>query len=310
MKKECTFLSKDGKTKIHTIEWQPEKEPKAVVQICHGMLEYIDRYDEFATFLTESGFVVVGHDHLGHGQSVTSEDARSHFDPLFGNEYLIGDIHKLRLLTQKKYPGKPYFMLGHSMGSFLLRQYIELYGKGLSGAAILGTATQPVSVIAAGRAMCSSIASVRGWDYRSTLIQKLSFGNVNERCKPLRTKNDWLTKDEKIVDLYNENPWTQVGFTVSAYNQMFRGIQFMQNPKNVERIPKNLPIILASGADDPIGNYGKGVVSVYAQYKECGIEDVSMRLFRTDRHEILNETDKDEVFEYLKNWFIEKLAKQ
>ena len=124
MKREFQYPSRDGVTQIHAIEWEPEGEIHAVMQLCHGMVEFIDRYDAFAKYLNEHGIYVVGHDHLGHGKSVQNEEYYGYFHKTNGNEYVIGDIHKLREITQKKYPDKPYFMLGHSMGSFLIRQYM------------------------------------------------------------------------------------------------------------------------------------------------------------------------------------------
>lgn len=302
MKREFTFASRDGVTKIHAIEWNPEGKVKAVLQMCHGMVEYIDRYDAFARFLTEHGYYVVGHDHLGHGASVRSEEYHGYFHETRGNEYVIGDIHKLRVMTQKKYPDVPYFMLGHSMGSFLIRQYMELYGQNLAGVIVMGTGAQPAVVLGFGRMLCRIIAAFKGWNYRSSLVDNMAFGSYNKRFEPSRTDKDWLTKDEKIVDEYRDHPWCTFRFTVNAYYHMFRGIQFLQNKKNIERIPKNLPLFLVAGADDPVGNFGKSVRAVSEIYKNCGIKDVELKLYETDRHEILNESDRETVYEDLLKW--------
>ena len=307
MKKEFTFPSKDGITQVHAIMWSPEGEPKAVLSLCHGMAEFIDRYDGFASYLAANGFVVVGHDHVGHGASVVDEEHRGYFDSERGNEYVIGDIHQLRCMTQKKYPNLPYFILGHSMGSFLTRQYIELYSKDLAGAVIMGTGNQPSIVLAGGRAVCRVIAAFKGWFYRSALVENLSIGSYNKKFAPVRTPNDWLTKDEKIVDFYEEHPWTGFRFTVSAYNQMFRGMQFAQNKENIKRLDKRFPILLVSGSDDPVGNFEKGVKEVYKAYKDCGLEDVEMKFYPTDRHEILNELDREQVYEDILKWLDQKI---
>ena len=139
MKHEFYYTSRDSVTKIHAIEWIPDGEVKGILQICHGMVEYIDRYDEFAKFMSGHGYYVVGHDHLGHGKSIQTEADLGYFDERKGNQYVIGDIYQLQEMTKKKYPDVPYFMLGHSMGSFLLRQYLTMYAGGLSGAVIMGT---------------------------------------------------------------------------------------------------------------------------------------------------------------------------
>ncbi len=147
MKKEFYYPSKDGLTQIHAIEWVPETEVRGILQIAHGMVEFIDRYDRFATFMASQGFYVVGNDHLGHGKSVTDESQFGYFAKHDGNLCVIGDMQQLREDTQKKYPEVPFFLLGHSMGSFLARQFIEIYGEGLAGAIIMGTGYQPMSLL-------------------------------------------------------------------------------------------------------------------------------------------------------------------
>lgn len=306
MKQEFTYPSRDGLTQIHAVEWKPDGEAKAVLQMCHGMVEYIDRYDAFARFLNEHGYYVVGHDHLGHGASVRSDELHGYFHETRGNECVIGDIHKLRLMTREKYPDIPYFMLGHSMGSFLVRQYMELHGEGLSGVIVMGTGSQPTAVLGAGRMLCRMIAAVKGWTYRSALIDNMAFASYNKKFEPSRTDKDWLTKDEKIVDAYRAHPWCTFRFTVNAYYHMFRGIQFAQKKENIRRIPADLPLFLVAGADDPVGNFGKSVKQVYEGYRECGIKDVSMKLYENDRHEILNETDREIVFADILAWMEEK----
>lgn len=306
MKQEWNYLSRDGVTQIHVVEWRPAGKVKAVLQISHGMVEYIDRYDEFARFLCKEGFLAVGNDHLGHGASVRSDEYLGYFHETMGNEYVIGDIHKLREITQKKYPKAPYFMLGHSMGSFLIRQYMELYGKGLAGVIVMGTGAHSAVSLAAGRMLCQIIAAFKGWSYRSSLLDNMAFASYNKRFEPARTDKDWLTKEERIVDAYREHPWCRFRFTINAYYHMFRGIQFLQEKKNVERIPKELPLFLVAGADDPVGNFGESVKRVYETYRKCGIRDVQIKLYENDRHEILNETDRGKVYVDLLTWMKEK----
>lgn len=302
MKKHFTYPSADGVTHIHAIEWIPDQKVKAVLQISHGMVEYIDRYDGFARYLAHHGYYVVGNDHLGHGLSVQREDMLGYFHKTRGNEYVIGDIHRLRKITRKKYPHVPYFMLGHSMGSFLIRQYIELYGKGLNGVIIMGTGSQPEPVLAAGKCLCRLIAAFKGWMYRSALIDNMAFASYNQHFEPSRTDKDWLTKDEKIVDDYLASPWCTFRFTVNAYYHMFRGIEFLQKKKNIRKIPRTLPLFLVSGVDDPVGNFGKSIHKIYNRYRSAGIRNVRMKLYPHDRHEILNETDRQQVYEDLLSW--------
>ena len=304
MKQDFYYPSKDGQTQIHAIEWSPDAAPRAILQICHGMVEYIGRYDGFARFLAAQGFYVVGNDHLGHGESVRSDDLHGYFHATHGNEYVIGDIHTLREMTQEKFPGVPYFMLGHSMGSFLVRQYIELHGTGLKGVIIMGTGTQPPAVLKAGKALCKVIARFKGWTHRSETVNNTALGAYNKKFEPARTSADWLTKDEQIVDAYLADPWCTFVFTVNAYYFMFSGIEFMQKRENIAKVPKDLPLLLVSGADDPVGSFGKGVEQAFQGYLEAGITDVHMKLYPTDRHEILNELDRAQVYDDLRDWLV------
>ena len=294
-KYDFSYLSADGMTPIHAIEWVPDGEVKGVVQILHGMVEFVDRYDRFARFLNEHGIYVTGNDHLGHGASVISDDSHGYFAKENGNLCVIKDIQSLRVRTEKKYPDVPYFMLGHSMGSFLLRQYITMYGDGLAGVIISGTGYQEPGLLTFMMGVCRTKAAFQGWDHRSVSIDKLALGSYNKAFEPARTKNDWLTKDEAIVDAYNQNPWNNFMFTLNGYYNLFRGLRWAEDPKEIEKIPKDLPILIASGGSDPVGNMGKGPQKVAGIYRSAGIRHVTCVLYPGDRHEILNETDHDNV---------------
>ena len=304
-KKDFTYNSKDGVTTIHAIRWIPDGEVKAVLQIAHGMVEFIDRYDRFAAFLAENGVCVVGNDHLGHGASVISENEHGFFAEKNGNACVIGDMHSLRELTREKYPDVPYFLLGHSMGSFLARQYIEMHGEGLAGAIIMGTGYMPEGVLKFGQILCKTIARFRGWKYRSAMVNNIALGANNKKFEPARTKNDWLTKDEAIVDAYCENPWNNFVFTVNGFYNMFAGIEYCEKEENLQKIPKDLPIFVVSGAEDPVGNSGEGPRQVADIYVKTGIEDVRLKIYEGDRHEILNELDHDVVDADILNWMKE-----
>ena len=297
MKKEFYYPSKDGITQIHAVEWIPEGEVKAVLQICHGMVEYIERYHEFAAFLAEHGIYVVGHDHLGHGKSVTGPEKLGFFFEQDGNACVIADIHKLRVQTTEKYPTVPYFMLGHSMGSFLLRQYLGIYSQGLSGAIIMGTGKQPSLVLAAGKLVCKMIAAVKGWDYRSKFVNSLAVGAYEKKMG-----SAWLSRNPENVEKYHADPLCGFIFTVNAYYHMFSGMAKMNQQEKAGKALKTLPIFFVAGKEDPVGNYGKGVEHVYRQYKAAGYQDVEMKLYEEDRHEILNEVDRKTVFGDILAW--------
>lgn len=309
MRDEFYFPSKDGNTEIHTIEWKPEGEVRAVLQICHGMVEYIKRYDEFAQFLCKKGFYVVGNDHLGHGKSVQSKSEYGFFEKKYGNACVLGDIHTLRQRTVKKYPEMPYFMLGHSMGSSLLRQYIQMYGNGLSGVVLMGVVTDHRrSSLLFVKQLCRLMAAVRGWHYRSRMVDELVTGSFNKKFKPSVTRADWITSDKEHLDAYVTDPLCSFMFTVNAYYSMMAGMLGMQKKENISMIPKSLPVLFVSGAEDPVGNFGKGVRKVCEIYKSAGLRDVSLKLYEGDRHEILNETNREQVYQELYEWFEEKLS--
>lgn len=308
MKNEFYYPSSDGETQIHAIKWTPPVEPVAVLQIVHGMVEFIDRYDEFAEYMAGNGIVVVGNDHLGHGQSVANEERYGFFKLDNGNAALLTDIHTLRSKTAESYPSLPYFILGHSMGSFLTRQYLARHGDGLSGAIVMGTGSQPTIILNLAKGFCAFIASFKGWNFRSKFIDNLAFGAYNKRFEPSRTSKEWLTKDAQIVDSYIANPQCSFLFTLNGYHNLFYSIKDCQNKKNIDRIPKDLPVFFVAGKDDPVGNFGKGVEKACEGFLKAGIKDVNIKLYKDDRHEILNETDRETVFDDILKWIQSKIV--
>lgn len=302
MRKEFYYKSQDGETEIHAIEWLPEGKPRAVLQIAHGMVEFIGRYDDFATFMANNGVYVVGNDHLGHGLSVKSERQLGYFHQDDGIGKVLGDMDTLRNMTVEKFPNVPYFILGHSMGSFLTRQYIARKGDGLNGAIIMGTGYQSPIMLGGGSAVSKLIATFKGWEYRSKFVDNMAFGAYNKKFRPARTSKDWLTKDEKIVDAYLANKLDTFVFTLNGYKNLFISIKECQDIAKIDAIPKALPILLVSGKDDPVGACGKGVTKVKDMLVAANIKDVTLKLYEGDRHEILNEINKSVVYDDLLAW--------
>ena len=304
-KKELfSFLSKDGKTQIHAVSWKPESgEYKAVLQIVHGMIEYIERYEPFAEYMTEHGYLVVGHDHLGHGESVQSKEDWGYFAPN-PSDTLVSDIHTMRTIVQKENPGKPYFIMGHSMGSYMTRKYLSVYGTGLDGVIIMGTGYVPGKKAKFGIQVTSLLEKIRGERYHSKLVTSLTFDKPYKKydLNGKDDKNSWLTKDSEVVKEYYSNPKCTFTFSVNAYKGLFEAVYFDDQPENIEKIPKDLSIFMVSGEDDPVGNFGEGVKHVYDTYKHVGIKDITWKLYKNDRHEILNETDKEVVYHDILAW--------
>ena len=273
MRDEFYFPSKDGNTEIHTIEWKPEGEVKAVLQLSHGMVEYIKRYDEFAEFMCSHGYYVVGNDHLGHGKSVQSKSEYGFFNEKYGNACVIG----------------------------------QMYGNGLAGAMFIGVvADQQRATLQFGRRLCRTLAMFRGWHYKSKLVDRMAVGAYNRKFKNPKTRADWVTSDEEHLEKYISDPLCSFVFTVNAYYSMFTGMLIMEKKESIYMIPKQLPILFAAGAEDPVGGFGKGVRKVYEKYKAAGIQDISLRLYAGDRHELLNETDREQVYEDLLEWMEER----
>lgn len=305
IKQNFRYKSSDGVHKINGYRWLPEQgEYLGIVQIVHGMVEYVDRYDSFARFLCDNGYIVVGEDHLGHGHSVNSESEWGYFGKQNGFDYIIKDLHSLHKKQVKEFPDIPYFFLGHSMGSFLTRIYISKYGDSLSGAIIMGTGNQPPALAWFGKMLASLIESVKGPKFRSKLINNMAFGSYNRNIRSPRTPYDWLTKDQSIVDAYMKEPRCTFIFTISAYKELFDGVMYVGKKSNISKTPSNLPLLLTSGAQDPVGGLGKGVIHVYDMYKAAGVDDISIKLYDDDRHEILNETDRELVYQDILSWLV------
>lgn len=296
------FPSNDKKSTVHGVRWIPEKEVQAVVQLCHGMSEYIERYREFAEYLAGHGVLVVGHDHLGHGGSAQSEKEYGYFADKNGNRTLIRDIHSVYKRTKKEYPDVPYILFGHSMGSFLVRQYLCCFGDGLDGAVICGTGYQPKAAVLAGLALSRAEAAFMGWHHRSRLLRWMTFGSYNNRFRPNRTDSDWLCSNEESVDAYISDPKCGFAFTANGYYNMFLGMLKLHNPEYLGRMPRSLPVLFIAGDKDPVGNFGEGVKKAAASFREIGMEHVQCKLYPEGRHEILNETNREEVYADVWEW--------
>lgn len=308
MKKEQdSFISADKETKINVLYWLPEDTPKGILQIAHGMREFIDRYDEMGQWFAGQGYVVTANDHLGHGASIKTEEDWGFFAAEDGWNKVLDDMHTLRTNTGERYPGLPYFLAGHSMGSFLVRNYIYSWPEDeLSGAIIVGTGQIPAVVNRVGIRIAKRQIAGNGPRFRSPLLSKVALGNNNKAFEPGRTKNDWLTRDEEIVDKYSADTRNNFVFTAQAFLDFFTGILNISKKSNLSLIDKELPLLFLSGDRDPVGNMGKGVRKAYKIYRDLGCEDVEMKLYPDARHEIFNEINREEVFSDLLAWLEKK----
>ncbi|NMP38495.1 MAG: alpha/beta hydrolase [Clostridiales bacterium] len=303
IRKDYSFPSVSGLCNIYAQSFIPDDAGsiKAIVQIAHGMAEYSDRYSDFAAFLAGNGFAVFLNDHLGHGKSVSSQEELGFFGEKDGWRNFILDAHQLTDIARKELPDKPVIFFGHSMGSFVARSYVKDYGNELAGAVFCGTSgANPGASI--GAFLARSIAKRNGTHFRSEFINSLAFGSYNKKIKPERTPFDWLTREDEIVDKYVADPLCGFLFTASGYNDMFTLLDSVSKKSWYASVPYVLPILIISGACDPVGNYGKGVTEVYKTLRSTGHGNTKLKLYENCRHEILNETNRNEVYADVADW--------
>ncbi len=301
-KTTLSFPSKDGIHTIYATKWQSDDiSPIAILQLIHGMAEHIGRYDEFACHMAQKGYIVVGDDHLGHGRSAKEYGDYGYFCEKKAASVLVMDEHRLKEVMQKKEKELPYFMLGHSMGSLILRNYLIQYGQEIDGAILCGTPNNGSVKVGMARIISGLLKLCGKNREKSAFLDRLVFGSYNKRTEK-RTCFDWINIDEKVVDEYMNDPQCGFLFTVNGFDTMFQLSANVNKMSLLKRIPKDLPILLIAGKEDPVGNYGKGVAHVYRQYRQLGIAGAELKLYDNARHEILFEPEKDIVFADICNW--------
>ncbi len=302
-----TFLSCNGKTNINVHRFDPDGEPRAIVQLAHGVADHISRYDDFAAYLADNGFIVVGNDHLGHGESINDESELGFFGENSGWELAVGDMRRLYEMTSQEYPKLPYFMFGHSMGSFLVRTYIIRYRAGLSGAVICGTGQQPAPLVEAGILMGKAEIKKNGAMYKSEKLNTMAFGQYNAAFAPSRTLSDWVSRDEAMVDKYVEDPLCGYIPSAGLFVDMLTGIKYISKARNLERMKDDLPVLFISGDKDPVGENGKGVIRAYESFLEANMSDVTLKLYHNCRHELLNELNRKDIYRDVLQWLNNKM---
>ncbi|MBP3421934.1 MAG: alpha/beta hydrolase [Lachnospiraceae bacterium] len=304
-----TFPSRDNIHTIHAIKWQSDEvEPIAVLQLIHGMAEHIRRYEELANYFAEKGFVVVGDDHLGHGETAKEYGDYGYFCRKDAVTVLVRDEHRLKKTVQKDYAGLPYFILGHSMGSLILRNYLCRYGSGIDGAIICATANNSKMQVFGGKLLTSILKLAGQSKAKSDFLDKILFGSCNKRTDK-RTHFDWLCTDEKVVDAYMNDPECGFLFTVNGFDTLIGLVKNANKISNLEKMPKKLPVLFIAGAEDPVGNYGKSVQEVYDLFLNLDLTKTQIKLYNDARHELLNEKQKLQVYEDVYNWLVTEIHK-
>ena len=310
-KEELTYKSRDRETMLHAIRWIPEGEPIAILQIIHGMQEYVDRFDEFANYLAEKGILVIGNDHLGHGKSVGEHGTYGYFCKDDPATVLVRDAHRLKKMTQEDFPGIPCFILGHSFGSFIAREYITRYGTGIKGAIIQGTAFLPNGTVKSMAGLVSFLTFFSGEKSRSTTVNNMAFKGYLRRISNPRTKFDWLSHNEASIDKYINDPACNFVFTLNGFKTMAELLKRVQDVSKMEDIPKDLPILITGGKEDPVGSYGEALQRLYTIYKnELQIKNVELKIYDGMRHELQQEIGREVVFEDQYQWIRKVLSSE
>lgn len=302
-REEFSFPSADGESTIHARWWIPaNRQPRAVVQLVHGMVEHIGRYDRFAAFLASEGFAVCGHDHIGHGLSAAKIEDLGCLPPKKGASVMVADAHSVRTIANQRFPELKHFIFGHSMGSFVVRSYIAKHGEGLAGAVICGTGNQPLALSKSGNLLANILCAINGPRSTSNLIHSMAVGAYAKSIPDARTPHDWISVDPAVVDEYAADPRCAYMFSVGGYAALTDLTAEVVTPACAAATPKNLPLLYIAGDQDPVGDCGKGVHAAAELVKKAGVTDVTTILYAGMRHEILNEPDKAQVYADVLAW--------
>jgi len=299
-KEQKSFLSKDKETEIVYYVYTPDTAPKAVFQIIHGMCEYFERYEHFAEYLCDKGYVVCGYDMRGHGKSAKTEDDLGYFGAKKGYTYFSEDTEIMRLIMREKYKRLPYIVFGHSMGSLILRDYMVDHGTDIDGAIISGTVGGKFP-LKQGIALTEFTARFKGGKKRSESLKETVM-KVFDMTFPDEAPRAWISRDKAVVEANAIDPLCDFTFTARGFNDLLRLYDNVSYPEWANDVPKSLPIFIISGSDDPVGGRGEGVKSVYDALEDAEINELSLKIYEGARHELINEINKEEVFDDIYKW--------
>ena len=306
METKTFFLSTKDATDLYVRHWAEAKRPQGVLQIAHGMAEHSARYEPFARYLNGQGFIVVASDHRGHGRTGEKSGQMGYFAKTNGFDQVVDDLYVVRSWIQEQYPQLPIFLMGHSMGSFLTRRYLQRYGATIAGAILMGSGGNPGFALKLGKLIAR-------WQMRSDpakpsrLLDKMSFGSYNRGIQDAKTKFDWLSRDQEEVKKYLADPHCGMICSSGFFFDLFTGLELIHDPALINQIPKATPILVVSGDHDPVGGHGRGIAEFVGQLKKQGVLNIEMKLYPGARHELLNETNKEEVMADLARWLHQQL---
>ena len=305
-----SYLSADGKTRVVYKKWTDDETPAhGVLQLAHGMAEYIARYDAFARYMAANGYVVYGSDHLGHGDTAKTPDELGYFAESGGYKLLTDDLKSLTDIARAENPSLPLALLGHSMGSFVARLYAATYSKAADALILSGT-SGPNPAGSLGILAVNLLSLFKGERHRSKFINNLAFGAYNKKYGEVKTPFDWLSANEQNVREYIADERCGFVFTLSAFRDLFRLLGAISGAGWAAKLRKNLSVLLVSGEEDPVGAFGAGVRKVRDTLSAAGVSDVTLKLYDGMRHEILNETGKEHVWADILSWCDKRLKSE
>lgn len=300
--KEFTYASSDGKSHVAAYLYTPETDGpiRAIVQLSHGMCDYVGRYTGLARALTDAGYAFCGNDHLGHGSTARHSDELGFFSSEDGADTLVTDVHKLTLSMRAQYHGTPVVLVGHSMGSFIARLCAVNYARDIDGAVFLGTGNNAIAGL--GRFLARRVAQAKGENWRSPFLTRLTFGGYNRKVARDPYGFDWLSRDEDVITAYAVDPFCNFTFTASAYADLFTMVSRVSAASWVKAYPKSMPTCIMSGACDPVGHMGRDPKAIAERLSGAGVRDVTLKIYEGARHELHNDICREEFFRDLIAW--------
>ncbi|MDR2547420.1 MAG: lysophospholipase [Lachnospiraceae bacterium] len=301
-KESFYFESRYSELQIHALKWLPAAEVKAVLIVAHGMAEHIERYDKFAVYMAERGILVAGCDYLGHGKTAGGQHSYGYFCPRDPATVVVRDVHRLKKLIQNEYPTVPFIIMGHSMGSFVARNYITRYGSGVKGAILMGTGMPPKLLVTVSRFLAGTQALFAGAKKPGKLLDRLAFGEYNKKIKEAGSKFAWLSINTENVVNYEADPLCGFMFSINGFQTLFELLRRLHDPKLLAAIPAALPLLIVSGANDPVGDYGRGPQKAKESLRKAGVKDIRLITYSWGRHEILHEAESEEVCRDIADW--------
>ena len=305
---DFAFQTVDGAT-LHVSGWAVDA-PKAIVQVLHGMAEYGSRYARLAQALTDAGYTTYAHDHRGHGKSIAEGTPPGHMADSDSWNRIVEDAHGVNREIAKRHPGLPLIVLGHSMGSFVLQQLLFEHPHDMVAAALSASNGKPPAITGVAKLLARFERARAGKRKPSPILQRLTFGEYNKAFAPTRTEFDWLSRDPEEVDKYIADPLLGFAVSTQTWLDMVSALGRIANPSHVAKVPKVMPLYLLAGDEDQVGDSGKGMKNLHDSYKRAAIFDVRLKLYPGGRHEMFNETNRQEVTDDFIRWCDEIVAAQ